>query len=33
MQNQANIKYSGNSKDIFKSAKNIQKNLTLKKTP
>ena len=30
MQNQINIKYSSNSKEIFKSAKKIQKNLTLR---
>ena len=33
MQNQTNLKYSSNPKDIFKSAKKNWKNLTLKKTP
>ena len=33
MQNQINIKYSSNPKDIFKSAKKTKKNLTVKKTP
>ena len=32
MQNQANIKFSSNLKDIFKSVKKIKKNLTLKRT-
>ena len=33
MQNQRNIKYSSNPKDIFKLVKKIKKNLTLKRTP
>ena len=33
MQDQTNIKYSSNPKDILKSAKKIMKNLTLKRTP